>query len=98
MGTPVDPVPDVIRAALAAASDAANFAVFSAFIHTWIAQLILFGFTWALFQHMFSGIRHFILDAGYGMEPPLRDPLTWATLVGSVGLTLIVWIISFIVR
>ena len=83
---------------LAAAADAASFAYFSWFIHSFIGQLVLLGFTWALFQHMFSGIRHFILDAGYGLEPPLRDPLTWATLAGSVGATLVVWIISFFVR
>lgn len=83
---------------LALSTDAANFAIFSAFIHSFIGRLALFGFTWSLFQHLLSGLRHFIMDAGHGLEPPMRDPITWATLVGSVGLTFVVWIIGYIVR
>ena len=63
-----------------------------------IVLVILFGYTWALFHHMLGGIRHLIWDTGYGLEPETANRLAWATLIGSVGLTLVVWIIGYAVR
>ncbi len=83
---------------IAASTDAATFGVFSAFIGSFIGRLILFGFTWALFHHLLGGIRHFIWDTGYGMEAPLRDQLAWATLIGGILLTIVVWAIGYAVR
>ena len=72
--------------------------MFSGFIHSILGRLILFGFTWALFHHMLGGVRHFIWDAGHGMDDPLREQLAQATLVGGAVLTLIVWAIGYAVR
>ena len=83
---------------IALSTDASSFAVFSGFIHSIIGRLILFGFTWALVHHMLGGVRHFIWDAGYGLDAPERDQLAWATLIGGFVVTLIVWIIGYIVR
>jgi len=83
---------------IAASTDAAAFGWFSAFIQSIIGRLALFGFTWALFNHMLGGIRHFIWDAGYGMDAPTRDQLAWATAIGGLALTLIVWAIGYAVR
>lgn len=53
-----------------------------------LARLAAIGFTWAFFQHMFTGLRHFVLDTGAGYE--LKTNKTWsmATLVASVLVTL----------
>ena len=83
---------------IAAASDASTFAYFSWFIESFIGRLALFGFTWALFHHLLGGVRHFIWDAGHGMDDPLREQLAQATLVGGAVLTLIVWAIGYAVR
>jgi succinate dehydrogenase / fumarate reductase, cytochrome b subunit len=83
---------------IAASTDAAAFGVFSAFIESIIGRLVLFGFTWALFHHLIGGIRHFIWDAGYGMDEPLRDQLAWATLIGGFALTIFAWAIGYAVR
>jgi succinate dehydrogenase / fumarate reductase cytochrome b subunit len=83
---------------LAASTDASAFSWFSAFIHSFIGQLVLFGYTWSLFHHLFGGVRHFIWDAGHGFEAPQRDQLAAATLAASLVLTVVVWIIGFIVR
>ena len=82
---------------ISASMDAAAFGVFTAFIQSILGQLVLFGFTWALFHHMLGGIRHFVWDAGYGLDAPMRDQLAWGTLIGSVGLTIIVWAIGYAV-
>ena len=83
---------------IAASSDAASYAWFAWFIHSIIGRLVLFGFTWALYHHMLGGVRHFIMDAGYGLDEPLSDVLAWGVLVCGVGLTLITWIIGYIMR
>ncbi|HXT07742.1 MAG TPA: succinate dehydrogenase, cytochrome b556 subunit [Roseiarcus sp.] len=83
---------------LALAGDARTFAAFSAFIHSFIGQLLLFGFTWALFHHLLGGLRHFLWDTGIGFQAPLREQLAKANLIGGVALAVIAWIIGYAVR
>ena len=68
------------------------------FFGSWIGLLILFGFTWALFHHLLGGIRHFLWDAGYGMDHPVREYLAQATLAGGLILTVLVWVSAFALR
>ncbi len=82
---------------LAASMDAAAFATASAFLNSILGRLILFGFTWALLHHMLGGVRHFIWDAGYGMDDPQREWLAGGTLVGGLLLTIVVWAIALMV-
>jgi len=42
------------------------YAIFYSFAGSWFGQLILIGLTWAMFQHMASGIRHLFMDTGKG--------------------------------
>ena len=83
---------------IAASMDASAFSYFSAFIQSILGRLVLFGFTWALFHHMLGGVRHFIWDAGYGLDDPEREQLAQATLIGGFVLTLVVWAIGYAVR
>ena len=53
---------------LAASSSAKQFDIASAFFASWVGQLVLFGYTWALLHHMLGGIRHFIWDTLHGLE------------------------------
>jgi len=59
-----------------------------------LGRLVLFGYSFVLFHHMLGGIRHFIWDTGRGMEPGTRDMIAWATLAGSITLTVVVWAIA----
>lgn len=58
---------------------------------SWFGQLVLFGYTWALFHHMMGGLRHFVWDFATMMEPGQREALAWASLAASIVLTLLVW-------
>jgi succinate dehydrogenase cytochrome b subunit len=80
---------------IAASADASSFAVFADFLASLIGQVILFGFTWALFHHSIGGLRHIVWDAGYGLDAPLRDQMAWATLILGLALTIVVWIIGY---
>lgn len=83
---------------IAASMDASAFGAFSAFIRSILGRLILFGFSWSLFHHLFGGIRHLIWDAGYGLDDPLREYLALATLVGGFLLTMLVWSLAYAMR
>lgn len=83
---------------LFAASNPRDFDRFNAVAGSWIGRLILLGFTWALLHHMLGGLRHLIWDTTRGLEPGEREFLSWATLVGSVTLTIVVWLVAYMVR
>ena len=52
---------------------------------------IVFLVTWAIFQHLLGGVRHALWDRGLYMDPRGREFLALGTLIGGVGLTLLVW-------
>ncbi len=79
---------------LAAASGAGHFRLVSELAGSWIGLVVLFGYTWALMFHALGGIRYFIWDSGRGMDKPARDQIAMANIVGSVVLTVILWIIG----
>ncbi|WP_420412493.1 succinate dehydrogenase, cytochrome b556 subunit [Roseibium sp.] len=83
---------------IAAAAGPAYFDFVNDLYGSILGRLILFGFTWALVHHMLGGIRHFIWDMGAGFGKEAREWLAKATIVGSVSLTLILWIIGYAVR
>ena len=82
---------------VAAASGPNAYANVEWFMGSLIGQLILFGYTWALIHHMLGGIRHLIWDTINGLEPAEREILTLATLIGSIALTLILWVVGYLV-
>ena len=81
---------------LAAASGANPYAKVQWFMGTIIGRLILFGYTWALMHHMLGGIRHFIWDTGHGFGPHEREWLAVASLVGSISLTIVIWVVGYL--
>lgn len=83
---------------LAAASGPDAYSWAAGFFGSWFGLLIIFAFTWALIHHLLGGIRHLIWDTGAGYSYAARNGLAWATIIGSVSLTLILWIVAIIVR
>jgi succinate dehydrogenase / fumarate reductase cytochrome b subunit len=82
----------------AAASGADAYKNFTAWATSWYGIVIAVGLTWAFFQHMLSGLRHFVMDAGAGFE--LNTNKFWAmmTLAGSLVLTAFTWLYIVMVR
>jgi len=56
-----------------------------------IGLVLLIGWTWALFFHLCNGIRHLIQDGGMGYSIAQFVRSSWAAIIGSVLLTIIVW-------
>ncbi|AOF89667.1 succinate dehydrogenase, cytochrome b556 subunit [Sinorhizobium sp. RAC02] len=83
---------------IAAASGEAYFEWANWLFGSLIGRLVLFGYTWALMQHMLGGLRHFMWDMGHGYEKNFSTKLAIATPVVSVALTLLIWIVAYLAR
>jgi len=62
---------------------------------TLLGRLVLLGYSWALIHHSLGGIRHLIWNTVRGLEPHDREWLSGATMVGSIGLTAMLWVIGY---
>ncbi len=80
-----------------AASGDNAFSIIQAFLASWIGLLILIGFTIALFYHFCNGIRHLAWDAGKGYELPTMHRTGNLVFVATAVLTVIFWVIGFLV-
>jgi succinate dehydrogenase / fumarate reductase cytochrome b subunit len=76
---------------MATAGGADSYASFSKHASAWYGIVILIGLTWAFFQHLFSGIRHLVMDTGMGFELQANKAGAVATIVGSILATAILW-------
>jgi succinate dehydrogenase / fumarate reductase cytochrome b subunit len=83
---------------IAAASGEAYFDWANWFFGTLIGRLVLFGYTWALMHHMLGGLRHFMWDMGHGYEKHFSTKLAIATPIVSVALTVLIWVLGYMVR
>ena len=83
---------------IALASGPDPFDTASWFLESIVGQVILLGFTWALFHHLLGGMRHFVWDSGYGMDYPAREWLAQGTLIGGLALTFAAWFLAFLLR
>ena len=82
---------------IAAASGPEHFDFVQEVYGSILGRLVLFGYTWALFHHMIGGIRHLIWDTGRGLEIASANRFAWMTLIGSVSLTILVWVVAYAV-
>jgi succinate dehydrogenase / fumarate reductase cytochrome b subunit len=57
----------------------------------WVGTIILIGLSWAFFQHLLSGIRHLVQDAGAALEIETNKRFALLTIIGSVVLTILLW-------
>jgi len=83
---------------IAAASGEVWFNVVNEFMGRIIGRIILFGFTWALVQHLLGGIKHLFWDVGLGFEKDFSTKIALATLLASILITVGIWFIGYSVR
>ncbi len=58
-----------------------------------LAKLVGFALSWSMFQHMASGVRHFVLDTGAGYELKANRRGAKLTMVFSVIATVLFWLV-----
>ncbi len=70
------------------------FGYFSILLKSFIGKFILIGFTWSMSYHLLSGIRHFFWDLGHGYEIKTANLSGIIVVLGSLILTIILWMIG----
>lgn len=80
---------------VAAASGPEAYATFIACASSPIGYVVMIGLTWAFFQHLLSGLRHFVLDMGAGYE--LQTNRTWSVMLPALAIviTAAIWLLFF---
>jgi succinate dehydrogenase / fumarate reductase, cytochrome b subunit len=61
-----------------------------------VGYIILIGLTWAFFEHLFSGLRHFVLDMGAGYELQTNKFWSVACMIGAPIVTAVIWFSIFL--
>ena len=72
--------------ALATGPDA--FATADGFMRSWFGDLVLFLSTWAIWYHMFGGIRHLIWDSGRMLAVDKSEAAGLGMTIASVLMTI----------
>ena len=75
----------------AAASGPAAYTTFQNVMGSWPGLIVLVGISWAFFQHLTSGLRHFVLDIGAGYELDINRLWSAAAPVIAIVLTAAFW-------
>lgn len=78
---------------VAAATGPEAYETFLSIASGWVGITILVALTWAVFQHMMSGIRHLAMDTGWGYELATSKLTAILTILASLTLTAITWAI-----
>lgn len=83
---------------IAAASGPAYFDYVHGIFGSWFGRLVLFGYTWALVQHMLGGLKHLMWDTGRGMEKDHTTKMAKFIFVLAPILTLLIWFAGYAAR
>lgn len=76
--------PFAICALAASLQGPERFAEVQALLGTGLGRAAVLLLLWALIQHLYSGIRHLLMDVDVGVELPPARRSAWLTLVASV--------------
>lgn len=71
------------------------FADLSSFLGSWFGQLLLLGWSIALYYHLCNGIRHLFWDVGKGFELVQAHRANGIVLVATLVLTVATWIVAW---
>ncbi len=88
----------VVWALLQLASGPQEWSDFSRFARSAPGFLVLFGWSWALAFHLINGIRHLLQDAGWGYKVETFIRSSWTSVVGSLVLTALIWLVAMAQR
>ncbi|MEM8876497.1 MAG: succinate dehydrogenase, cytochrome b556 subunit [Pseudomonadota bacterium] len=81
----------------AAASGPESYAFTVGLMTSPLGLLILLGYTWSLFHHMLGGMRHLVWDTGRALDKHTATWMAWGTLIGSIVLTALTWLVGVLV-
>ena len=71
-----------------------RYGLINIFFQSYFGKVFIMGFVWSYSFHLLSGIRHLILDLGYGYEIKTANISGIIVIVGSLVLTVLMWLIG----
>lgn len=83
---------------LAAVGSREQFDFVNGLFGSLLGRIVIFGYSWVLIHHMLGGIRHLIWDTGHGLEKQTSRTIAITTLVGSIALTIVIWVAAWAIR
>lgn len=81
----------------ALASGPEAYDTFAAVMGSPIGLIVLVGLSWAFFNHLSSGIRHFVLDIGAGYELEVNKTFSIVSVASGIVLTVVFWAMVLLV-
>ncbi|MEM1430798.1 MAG: succinate dehydrogenase, cytochrome b556 subunit [Pseudomonadota bacterium] len=78
---------------LAAATSPGAFAVVDGVMRSFVGDLVMFGFTWAIWYHMLGRLRHLIWDFGHLLDIRSSERMGLAMFIGATVLALLTAIV-----
>ena len=79
---------------VAAAAGPDYFAAVQGVIGSFIGKLALLGWTFSVFYHFGTGIRHIAFDLGLALGKECSVYAGWVVVAGALGLTALTWAIG----
>lgn len=77
----------------AIAWDGVPYDAVTAFMASWIGQVMLLGWLFSFFFHLANGVRHLIWDTGRLFEKSQADASAWFVIVATVVMTAAYWLL-----
>ena len=71
-----------------------RYGLINIFFQSYFGKVFIMGFVWSYSFHLLSGIRHLILDLGYGYEIKTANISGIIVIIGSLVLTVLMWLIG----
>lgn len=72
-----------------------NYVSFHNYFASFVGRLFLFGWTLALYFHLFNGIRHLFWDMGKGFDIPSVNKSGWAVVISTLLASVASWAIAY---
>ncbi len=80
----------------AVSSGSETYDTLAASAGSWLGMLVLIGLSWATIHHSIGGVRHIVWDTGAGLDRAGRTLWSQGTLVASITLTVVLWLVIFL--
>lgn len=80
----------------AAATSPEAYASFRAVATGPLGWIVWIGLSWVFFQHMMSGLRHLLMDTGWGLEIGIAKSTATGTFIASTLLTIAFWAVALL--
>lgn len=78
---------------IALASDAPSYGLAKHLFSSPVGFVLMLGWTFSFFLHLFNGMRHLLWDVGLGFERGPRHASAWLAMIGALVATLATWIL-----